>query len=117
MIWGLGSFARVSGNQMTLFVILMTVLIPLSFLLIKTMNLMLLGDSYARNLGLNIKRARLLVITSAGVLTAIVTAYCGPIIFLGLARSAFMPGHISNFRPSDFNACGLIRRCGVGVDL
>ena len=85
VIWGLGSFARVSGNQMTLFVILMTVLIPLSFLLIKTMNLMLLGDSYARNLGLNIKRARLLVITSAGVLTAIVTAYCGPIIFLGLA--------------------------------
>ena len=85
VIWGVGSFARVSGNQMTLFVILMTVLIPLSFLLIKTMNLMLLGDSYARNLGLNIKRARLLVITSAGVLTAIVTAYCGPIIFLGLA--------------------------------
>ena len=74
VIWGLGSFARVSGNQMTLFV-----------MLIKTMNLMLLGDSYARNLGLNIKRARLLVITSAGVLTAIVTAYCGPIIFLGLA--------------------------------
>ena len=85
VIWGLGSFARVSGNQMTLFVILMTILIRLSFLLIKTMNLMLLGDSYARNLGLNIKRARLLVITSAGVLTAIVTAYCGPIIFLGLA--------------------------------
>lgn len=84
VIWGLGSFARVSGNQMMLFVILMTILIPLSFLLIKTMNLMLLGDSYARNLGLNIKRARLLVITSAGVLTAIVTAYCGPIIFLGL---------------------------------
>ena len=43
VIWGLGSFARVSGNQMTLFAILMTILIPLSFLLIKTMNLMLLG--------------------------------------------------------------------------
>ena len=43
------------------------------------------SDGYARNLGLNIKRARLLVIVSAGVLTAIVTAYCGPIIFLGLA--------------------------------
>ena len=70
---------------MTLFVCIMVVLIPLSFLLIKTMNLMLLGDGYARNLGLNIKRARLLVITSAGVLTAIVTAYCGPVIFLGLA--------------------------------
>lgn len=85
VIWGLGSFSRVSGNQMTVFVLLMAILIPLSFLLIKTLNLMLLGDGYARNLGLNIKKARLLVITAAGVLTAIVTAYCGPIIFLGLA--------------------------------
>lgn len=85
VIWGLGSFSRVSGNQMTVFVVLMLILIPLSFLLVKTLNLMLLGDGYARNLGLNIKKARLLVITAAGVLTAIVTAYCGPIIFLGLA--------------------------------
>ena len=75
VIWGLGSFSRVSGNQMMLFVAIMAILIPLSFLLIKTLNLMLLGDGYARNL----------VITSAGVLTAIVTAYCGPVIFLGLA--------------------------------
>ena len=85
VIWGVGSFARVSGNQMMLFVSLMTILLPLSFLLIKTLNLLLLGDGYARNLGLNIKRARLLVILSAGILTAIVTAYCGPISFLGLA--------------------------------
>ena len=60
-------------------------LLPLSFLLIKTMNLLLLGDGYARNLGLNIKRARLLVISCSGVLVAIVTAYCGPIMFIGLA--------------------------------
>lgn len=85
VIWGLGSFSRVSGNQMLLFVVIMAFLLPLSFLLIKTLNLMLLGDGYARNLGLNIKQARLLVITAAGVLTAIVTAYCGPVIFLGLA--------------------------------
>lgn len=85
VIWGLGSFARVSGDQMTLFVSLMAVLLPLSFLLIKTQNLMLLGDGYARNLGLNVKRARLLVIASSGVLVAVVTAYCGPIMFLGLA--------------------------------
>lgn len=85
VIWGLGSFSRVSGNQMMLFVTLMAILLPLSFLLIKTLNLLLLGDGYARNLGLNIKRARLLVILSAGILTAIVTAYCGPISFLGLA--------------------------------
>ena len=54
VIWGLGSFSRVSGNQMMLFVAIMAILIPLSFLLIKTLNLMLLGDGYARNLGLNI---------------------------------------------------------------
>lgn len=85
VVWGLGSFARVSGNQMILFVILMTILLPLSMLLVKTMNLLLLGDGYARNLGLNIRRARMLVILCSGVLVAIVTAYCGPIMFIGLA--------------------------------
>lgn len=85
VIWGLGSFARVSGNKVTLFVSIMALLLPLSLLLIKTLNLLLLGDDYARNLGLNIKRARMLVITCSGVLVAIVTAYCGPITFLGLA--------------------------------
>ncbi len=98
VIWGLGSFARVSGGQTTVFVVLMLLLIPLSFLLIKTLNLMLLGDSYARNLGLNIKRARLLVISCAGVLVAVVTAYCGPIVFLGLAVPHICRGifHTSN---------------------
>ena len=85
VVWGLGSFARVSGDQMILFVTLMAILIPLSMLLVKTMNLLLLGDAYAKNLGLNIKRSRLLVIMSSGVLVAIVTAYCGPIMFIGLA--------------------------------
>ena len=46
---------------------------------------MLLGDRYASNLGLNIRRSRMLVIISSGVLVAIVTAYCGPIMFIGLA--------------------------------
>lgn len=85
VIWGLGSFARVSGNQTTVFILLMLVLLPLTFLLTKTCNLLLLGDSYARNLGLDIKRARLTVICVAGVIVAVVTAYCGPIVFLGLA--------------------------------
>ena len=98
VIWGLGSFARVSGNQITVFVCIMAVLLPLSFLLVKTLNLLLLGDAYARNLGLNIKRARLLVITCSGVLVAIVTAYCGPITFLGLAVPHLCRGI---FRTSD----------------
>ena len=70
---------------MVLFVVLMAILLPLSMLLVKTMNLLLLGDGYARNLGLNIRRARMQVILCSGVLVAIVTAYCGPIMFIGLA--------------------------------
>lgn len=85
VVWGLGSFSRVSGNQMILFVVLMAILLPMSMLLVKTMNLLLLGDGYARNLGLNIRRARMWVILCSGVLVAIVTAYCGPIMFIGLA--------------------------------
>ena len=85
VFWGLGSFSRISPSQVPLFVVLILVLLLLSFLLIKTLNLMLLGESYARSLGLNIKRARLLVITTSGALVALVTAFCGPIIFLGLA--------------------------------
>jgi iron complex transport system permease protein len=85
VVWGLGSFSRVSGDEMVLFVVLMCVLLPLSCLLVKPMNLLLLGDRYAANLGLNIRRARLLVIVCSGVLVAIVTAYCGPIMFIGLA--------------------------------
>lgn len=85
VIWGLGSFSRVSGNQTYVFVTLMLLTTPFTCLLSKTLNLLLLGDSYARNLGLNIKRARLTVITYAGILVAVVTAYCGPIVFLGLA--------------------------------
>jgi iron complex transport system permease protein len=85
VIWGLGSFARVSGDQVMFFVAAMCVLLPLSLLLTKTLNLMLLGDGYARNLGLDVRRARLVVIALSGVLTAVVTAYCGPVMFLGLA--------------------------------
>ncbi len=85
VVWGLGSFARVSGDQMLLFVTLMAVLLPLSMLTVKAMNLYVLGDAYARNLGLNIRRSRIVLIVCSGTLVAIVTAYCGPIMFIGLA--------------------------------
>ncbi|MBQ8462833.1 MAG: iron ABC transporter permease [Prevotella sp.] len=85
VVWGLGSFARVSGDQMVLFVVLMAVLLPLSMLTVKAMNVYLLGDAYARNLGLDIRRARFMLIVCSGTLVAIVTAYCGPIMFIGLA--------------------------------
>lgn len=85
VVWGLGSFSRVSAGQVWLFVSIMMALVPLSMLLIKTMNILLLGDKYAQNLGLNIAQARMLVISCSGVMVAVVTAYCGPIMFLGLA--------------------------------
>lgn len=85
VIWGLGSFSRVTGGQVTVFMGLMGVLLPLTMLLAKPLNLLLLGEQYATNLGLDLRRARTLIICSAGTLTAIVTAYCGPIMFLGLA--------------------------------
>ena len=85
VVWGLGSFSRVSGDQMVLFVVLMSVLLPLSMLFVKPMNMLLLGDRYAANLGLPVQRARMLIIVCSGVLVAIVTAYCGPIMFIGLA--------------------------------
>ena len=85
VIWGLGSFSRVSGNAVTLFISVMAILLPLTFFMVKPMDLLLLGDSYARNLGLNIRRARALVILFSGAIVAVVTAYCGPILFIGLA--------------------------------
>lgn len=85
VIWGLGSFARVTGGQVEVFTGLMAVLLPLTMLLAKPLNILLLGEQYATNLGLDIRRARMLIICSAGTLTAVVTAYCGPIMFLGLA--------------------------------
>ena len=98
VIWDLGSFSRVSGGQTWVFIVLMLIILPSAFFLIKTLNLLLLGDSYARNLGLNIKRARLLVIGCSGILVAVVTAYCGPIVFLGLAVPHICRGlfHTSN---------------------
>ena len=85
VVWGLGSFSRVSGDEMILFVVLMCILLPISFLLVKPMNMLLLGERYAANLGLDVQRARMLIIICSGVLVAIVTAYCGPIMFIGLA--------------------------------
>lgn len=85
VIWGLGSFARVTGGQVYVFAGLTAVVLPLVMLLAKPLNILLLGDMYASNLGLNVKRSRMFVIATAGTLTAIATAYCGPIMFLGLA--------------------------------
>lgn len=98
VIWGLGSFSRVSGGQVGVFVCLIAILLPLTMLLAKPLNMMLMGDLYALNLGLNVKLHRMWIIAAAGILTAVVTAYCGPIMFLGLAVPHIARGI---FRTSD----------------
>lgn len=85
VLWGLGSFSNVSSDQIVVLSIFSLIGICLSFLFIKPLNLLLLGENYASNLGLNIKRTRFYLILIAGILTAVSTAYAGPIAFIGLA--------------------------------
>lgn len=115
VIWGLGSFSRVSGGQINVFIGITALLLPLSMLLAKPLNLMLMGDLYALNLGLNVKRARMWIIISAGILTAVVTAYCGPIMFIGLAVPHIARGL---FRTSDHRILlPATLLCGMGLAL
>ena len=85
VIWGMGSFSNVSKAQLPFFAIAVMAGAIGSFLLFKTLNLLLLGERYAENLGVNIKRSSMLIILASGFLTALITAFCGPIAFLGLA--------------------------------
>ena len=85
VIWGMGSFSNVSKAQLPFFAIAVMAGTIGSFLLFKTLNLLLLGERYAENLGVNIKRSSMLIILASGFLTALITAFCGPIAFLGLA--------------------------------
>lgn len=85
LVWGMGNFGGVSMADMPLFAAAVLAGLAASALLVKPLNLLLLGDRYAANLGVSVRRVRngLLVIT--GLLTAVVTAFCGPVSFIGIA--------------------------------
>ena len=85
LIWGMGNFGGVSTQQLPVFVTLAGVSLLMSLLMMKPLNALLLGNAYAANLGIRTKRVRALLLLLTGFLTAIVTAYCGPITFVGLA--------------------------------
>ena len=85
MVWGLGNFGGVSMEQMPAFVIICLGGIAAALLLIKPLNALLLGERYAENLGINTQRVRNWLLVVTGILTAITTAFCGPIAFIGLA--------------------------------
>ncbi len=85
MIWGMGSFANVSMAQLPIFAIAATVGLVYALLMIKPLNTLLLGEQYAENLGMNMRRTRNLLLIVTGMLTATATAFCGPVAFIGLA--------------------------------
>ena len=92
VIWGMGSFSGVGTSKMPVFATSIIIGLFVTFFLSKNLNILLLGEMYAENLGLNIRKNSVIIILVSGYLTAIVTAYCGPIAFVGLA----MP-HIARF--------------------
>lgn len=85
MIWGMGNFSSVSMAQIPLFASVTLIGLIATILLVKPLNAMLLGTRYAENLGFNIKRLRNILLIITGLLTAVVTAFCGPVAFIGLA--------------------------------
>lgn len=85
VLWGMGDFSSVSLGQLPVFYSMLGIGLLLAALLVKPLNALLLGERYAENLGVRVKRVRLLLLVSTGLLTAVVTAFCGPISFIGLA--------------------------------
>ena len=85
MMWGMGNFGGVSRHSLPLFTVLVVGGLAIAVSLVKPLNVLLLGERYARNLGVNVRRTRLLLLLSTGLLVAVTTAYCGPINFIGLA--------------------------------
>ena len=85
VMWGMGDFSGVSLAKLPWLAGFVLAGLCGALLLVKPLNALLLGESYAANLGVNVRRTRALILVCTGVLTAVVTAFCGPISFIGLA--------------------------------
>ena len=85
LFWTLGSLGGLSWNEVTVLSCIGLMGILLSFLAIKPLNALLLSENYARSLGINIRQSRIIIIISTSLLAGGITAFCGPIAFIGLA--------------------------------
>ena len=85
VIWTMGSLGDVTTNQLHLMLPAVLLGLVFSVAVIKPLNLLLLGEQYARTMGLNVRRSRYLIFLSTTLLAGTVTAFCGPIGFVGLA--------------------------------
>ncbi len=84
-LWSMGTMSGVTAGQLMIMIPLLTVGLLLAVFSIKAMNLLLLGEDYAQTTGLDVRRSRTLIFLSVAMLAGTVTAFCGPIGFLGLA--------------------------------
>lgn len=85
LVWGMGNFGGVSTRFLPAFSIVTVVCLSLALLLVKPLNLLLLGDNYAANLSVRTSAVRRWLLVITGALTSVVTAFCGPVSFIGLA--------------------------------
>ena len=84
-LWSMGSLSHITTNQLGIMIPVICLGVLCSISCIKSLNLLLLGENYARTMGMNIKRSRTLIFISTALLTGTVTAFCGPVGFIGLA--------------------------------
>lgn len=85
LIWTFGSMSSLNWTEILILGIGIVIGLSIAVVSIKPLNVWLLGDNYATSLGINLKRSRLLIIIGTSILTGVVTAFCGPIAFVGLA--------------------------------
>ncbi|MCM0590629.1 MAG: iron chelate uptake ABC transporter family permease subunit [Gloeotrichia echinulata DVL01] len=85
IMWTFGSFAGVTWKQLVVLIPVILLSLLGAVLQSKSLNALLLGESYARSLGLTVQKTRFSIITSASILAGAITAFCGPIAFLGVA--------------------------------
>ena len=83
--WSLGSLGNVTWQNISIMTLVIFIGLLLSFRYLKTLNALLLGENYARSLGVNIKKSRVLIILATAILSGTCTAFAGPIAFVGLA--------------------------------
>ncbi len=84
-VWGMGNFGNVSMDQIPLFAIVTLITTLGTLLLMKPLNALLMGENYAANLGIRVRSVRNILLVVTGLLTAVVTAFCGPVAFISLA--------------------------------
>ena len=111
-VWNMGSFSGLENADLPFFIMPILIAGTAAFFTVKPLNLLLLGENYAQNLGVNLRRTKAVLLLIAGVLTAVVTAYCGPVSFIGLivphvARLVLKTSNHTKILPASvfFGAC------------